>query len=106
MLSSWISLRLLKRFNATPQAISLRSMGNILDRIRYFLLDRTLEASLDGTTSSTCSMSSGVPRESIVPFLFLVYNIDMPIIIKSPARLFAYDCDPLSRKIAPNSNTI
>ena len=67
--------------------------GTILDWIRDFLSDRTQEVVLDGTTSTRCSVSSGVPQGTVLgPLLFLVYINDMPSCIQSPARLFADDC--------------
>ena len=67
--------------------------GTILDWIRDFLSDRTQEVVLDGTTSTRCSVTSGVPQGTVLgPLLFLVYINDMPSCIQSPARLFADDC--------------
>ena len=51
------------------------------------------EVVLDGTTSTRCSVSSGVPQGTVLgPLLLLVYIDDMPSYIQSPARLFADDC--------------
>ena len=67
--------------------------GNILAWIQDFLSDRTQEVVLDGSTSSRCSVTSGVPQGTVLgPLLFLVYINDMPSCIQSPARLFADDC--------------
>ena len=67
--------------------------GNILAWIRDFLSDRTQEVVLDGTTSTRCSVTSGVPQGTVLgPLLFLVYINDMPSCVQSPARLFADDC--------------
>ena len=60
--------------------------------IADFLADRKQEVVLDGVHSSATSVTSGVPRGTVLgPLLFLVYINDMPEKISSTTRLFADD---------------
>jgi hypothetical protein len=60
--------------------------------IKSFLKDRTQRVVVDGCTSDTLPVLSGVPQGSVLgPCLFLSYINDLPDSIKSKARLFADD---------------
>ena len=63
--------------------------------IRAFLSNRTMQVVVDGVTSSTAPVISGVPQGTVLgPLLFLIYINDMPNVISEGTfiRLFADDC--------------
>ena len=62
--------------------------------ISDFLKDRSQAVVLDGESSSSVPVTSGVPQGTVLgPTLFLVYINDLPECIKySKVRLFADDC--------------
>ena len=69
--------------------------GNTNRWIGDFLGERTQQVLLDGATSSTAPVDSGVPQGSVLgPLLFLLYINDLPDAVSagSTARLFADDC--------------
>ena len=69
--------------------------GSLHSRISSFLGNRSQEVLLDGVTSSSAQVQSGVPQGSILgPLLFLLFINDLQEYIspKSTARLFADDC--------------
>jgi len=67
--------------------------GDLLHWIHSFLSNRTQKVVVDGTCSSPCSVTSGVPQGSVLgPVLFLVYINDIASNICSQLRLFADDC--------------
>ena len=61
--------------------------------IRSFLSDRQQEVVLDGATSDTAQVTSGVPQGTVLgALLFLVFIYDLPESIKSAqCKLFADD---------------
>lgn len=67
--------------------------GSILLWIRDFLSHRTQAVVLEGKTSTSAPVTSGVPQGTVLgPLLFLVYINDMPLHAQSKTRLFADDC--------------
>ncbi len=60
--------------------------------IKSFLQCRTQQVRIDGCTSDTLPVVSGVPRGSVLgPCFFLAYINDLPDSVKSKVRLFADD---------------
>ena len=67
--------------------------GNILHWIKSFLHGRTQRVVVEGSYSSPCPVTSGVPQGSVLgPILFLIYINDISNNIHSQLRLFADDC--------------
>ena len=68
--------------------------GHLHRWIRAFLMGRTQQVVLDGATSSTVPVASGVPQGSVLgPLLFIVYINDLQEYTKHcTVRLFADDC--------------
>ena len=75
-----------------------------LSWIHDFLSDRTQTVVLEGNSSSTNPVASGVPQGTVLePLLFLVYINDMPGYARSQTRLFADDC-LMYRKVSSTSD--
>ena len=56
------------------------------------LNDRTQQVVVDGESSATAPVTSGVPQGSVIrPILFMIYINDLPTSVKSKVRLFADD---------------
>jgi hypothetical protein len=61
--------------------------------ISNFLKHRKQRVIVDGESSSTASVDSGVPQGSVLgPLLFLIHINDLPSNVSSKVRLFADDC--------------
>ena len=90
-----------KAFDKVPHLrllskIRYYGIQNNLNRwISSFLEGRNQQVLLDGSSSTSSPMESGVPQRSVIgPLLFLLYINDLPMYIspESVARLFADDC--------------
>jgi len=67
--------------------------GKPLPGIQLFLSDRSQQVMVEGSYSTSCSVTSGVPQGSVLgPTLFLTYINDLVNEIQSTVRLFADDC--------------
>ena len=79
--------------------------GNLLQCIRSFLANCSQHVLVDGSSSSSSPVISGVPQGSVLgPLLFLIYINDLPSKVVSTSRLFADD-SLLYRKIRSIENT-
>ena len=66
--------------------------GDILKWIKGFLDNRKQTVVINGISSDSITVSSGVPQGSVLgPILFLAYINDLPEQVRSRVRLFADD---------------
>jgi len=64
----------------------------VLHWLESFLNGRTQQVIVEGSKSSTCEVTSGVPQRSVLgPVIFLTYINDITYNIQSEIRLFADD---------------
>jgi hypothetical protein len=102
MVSYWTSLRPHNRLLMKLDHYGVRN--NTLSWIQDFLSDRTQTIVLEGNSSSTNPVASGVPQGTVLgPLFFLVYINDMPGYARSQTRLFADDC-LMYRKVSSTSD--
>ena len=67
--------------------------GSIATWIETFLTGRTQQAVVNGATSSSTIVTSGIPQGTVLgPLLFLLYINDVPDNLSTSVRLFADDC--------------
>ena len=81
-----------KRLNYKLNWYGIR--GDTLEWITDFLCSRSQRVVLDGATSDSAPVLSGVPQGTVLgPILFLIYIIDLPDgVVNSTVHLFADDC--------------
>ena len=81
--------------------------GNTREWILDFLSGRSQRVVLEGASSDSEPVVSGVPQGTVLgPVLFLLYINDLPdVVVHSTARLFADDCI-VYRPIRNNDDTI
>ena len=75
---------------------------NLLLLLINYLDSRSQKVVLNGTSSSLCSTSAGVPQESILgPLFFLVYVNDIKHSIHCNIKLFADDTSLMEEIVNP-----
>ena len=105
-----ILLDLSKAFDKVPNNRLLTKLhhygirGHTHDWISSFLVGRAQRVVLDGQSSSTTTVSSGVPQGTVLgPLLLLIFINDLP---SSTTRLFADDCLMYRRIKTPEDQAI
>jgi hypothetical protein len=67
--------------------------GKINKWIENFLTQRQQRVIVEGDSSLSCSVESGVPQRTVLgSLLFLCHINDLPLCVRSQVRLFADDC--------------
>ena len=67
--------------------------GSIATWVETFLTGGTQQVVVNGATSSSNIVTSGVPQGTVIgPLLFLLYINDLPDNLSTSVRLFADDC--------------
>ena len=67
--------------------------GKLHNWMQIFLTMRTQQVVLEGVSSSSITVTSGVPQGAVLgPLLFIIYLNDLPEGISSQVRLLADDC--------------
>ena len=101
-----------KAFDVVPHKCPLAKLkhygirGTNLKWIETFLSDHTQQVVVDGETSSTAPVISGIPQGSVLgPILFLAFINDMPDCVKAQCRLFA-DNSIIYRTVNSQENAI
>ena len=94
-----ILLDFAKAFDTVPHQRLLTKLqhygiqSNTYNWIKAWLSNRTQQVLLDGVTSSSVSITSGVPQGTVLgPLMFLHYINDIITNINSPLRIFADNC--------------
>nr|KAG5694853.1 hypothetical protein BaRGS_028781 [Batillaria attramentaria] len=88
-----------KAFDTVPHDRLLHKLANygitgpIHNWLRCFLTERSMQVVVEGTSSESTTVDSGVPQGTVLgPLLFLCHINDLPEAVKSQVRLFADDC--------------
>ena len=102
-----------KAFDNVPHQRLLKKLhhsgitGSLLSWMENFLTRRTQRVVLDGVTSDSVYVSSGVPQGTVLgPAMFLLYIDDLPRKINSTVRLLADDCIMYKRITTQADNNI
>lgn len=93
-----IYLDFMKAFDTVPHQRLLHKLkgygirGKLLSWIREFLSGRKQRVMVNGSMSTWCKVTSGIPQGSVLgPVLFVVFINDLPEVVKSGVALFADD---------------
>lgn len=88
-----------KAFDTVPHDRLLHKLANygitdpLLSWLRCFLTERSMQVVVEGSTSQSTTVDSGVPQGTVLgPLLFLCHINDLPETVQSQVRLFADDC--------------
>ena len=88
-----------KAFDVVPHQLLLHKLnhygirGTTLNWIQNFLTNRTQKVVVDGSSSESARVRSGVPQGTVLgPLLFFTYINDLSSTVSSQVRLFADDC--------------
>ena len=94
-----VVLDLSKAFDVVPHQRLLHKLdhygirGTTLNWIQNFLTNKTKKVVVDGSSSVSARVRSGVLQSTVLgPPLFLTYINDLPSTVSSQVRLFADDC--------------
>ena len=80
--------------------------GKILELFKSYLSNRQQIVVLDGSKSSSCNMSAGIPQGSkLGPILFIIYINDIVENLQSEILIFADDCTLLVSDVHPAQTT-
>ena len=87
-----------KAFDKVPHKRLLKNLwgygirGKVHSWINGFLTDRSQKVVIEGKSSDSAKITSGIPQGSVLgPILFLIFINDLPDVILSFIRLFADD---------------
>ena len=92
------ALDLSKAFDTVPhdrfhKLIRYGVTGTLHTWLTCFLTERTMQVVVEGTSSSSTTVDSGVPQGTVLgPLLFLCHINNLPGIFKSQVCLYADDC--------------